>query len=185
VINDTSYLSGRYGYFGEGVPRFGNAGYHTTYPVSRANSLDRWAGEYILFQKGRDLQIGFDGADEANFHTFMVAKDTIGHRLLLDTIELDSLQAGSISVPGSDTGYQSVWLVPASHYPYDRMSYAYTATAVGIMEENPKPQTPTRHSPDGGSRRGSAQAACWNGVVLHRRQGREVRPGVGSGRVLA
>jgi len=136
VINDTSYLSGKYGYFGEHVPRFANAAYHTTYPVSRTGGLDRWAGEYILFQKGRDLEIGFDGADGANFHAFMVAKDTIGHRLLLDTMDLDSLQAGSISAPGSDTGYQSVWLVPTSHYPYGRMNYAYTASAVGISEPN-------------------------------------------------
>jgi hypothetical protein len=136
VINDTSYLGGRYGYFGERVPKFGNAGYHNTYPVSRNNSLDRWAGEYILFQKGLDLQMGFDGADAADFRVFMVAKDTIGHRLIIDTLDLDSLQVGSMSVPASDTGYQSVWLVPSSHYPGGRMSYSYSATAVGIAEPN-------------------------------------------------
>jgi hypothetical protein len=149
VINDTSYLSSRYGYFGVRVPKFGNAGVHTTYPVSRSNSLDRWAGEYILFQKGRDLQLGFDGNDAANFHLFMVAKDTIGHRLILDTVDLDASQAGSISVPGSDTGYQSVWLVPSSHYPYGRMSYSYTATAVGIAEESPKPKVQSPKSVEG------------------------------------
>lgn len=139
VINDTSYLDGRYGYHGVGVPRFGNAGIHASYPVSRSNSLDRWAGEYILFLKGLNLQLGFDGNDAANFHVFMVAKDTLGHRLILDTLQLDSLQAGAISVPGSDTGYQSVWLVPSSHYPSGRMSYAYTAAATGIEEESFKP----------------------------------------------
>ena len=140
VINDTSYLDGKYGYFGEQVPRFAVVGYHTTYPVSRSNSLDRWAGEYILFQKGLDLQMNFDGADAADFHVFMVAKDTIGHRLILDTLELDSLQAGSISFPASDTGYQSVWLAPSSHYPGGRMGYAYSATATGVAEGNPKPE---------------------------------------------
>jgi len=146
VINDTSYLGGKYGYFGERVPRFNNAGFHTTYPVSRNNSLDRWAGEYILFQKGLDLQMGFDGADAADFHVFMVAKDTIGRRLILDTLELDSLQAGSMSVPASDTGYQSVWLVPSSHYPSGRMSYSYSATAVGIAEPDDRSPFATRHS---------------------------------------
>jgi len=145
VINDTSYLGGKYGYFGERVPRFSNAASYNTYPVSGNNSLDRWAGEYVRFQKGRDLQLGFNGADEANFHAFVVAKDTIGHRLILDTMDLDSLQAGSASVPGSDTGYQSVWLVPASHYPSGRMSYAYSATAAGILE-NPKSQIPNPKS---------------------------------------
>jgi hypothetical protein len=140
VINDTSYLNGEYGYFGVRVPRFGNAGVHTTYPVSRSNSLDRWAGEYILFQRGLNLQVGFDGNDAANFHVFMVAKDTIGHRLILDTLDLDSQQNGLMSVPGSDTGYQSVWLVPSSHYPSGRMSYSYSATAVGIAE--PDGQSP-------------------------------------------
>jgi len=140
VINDTTYLGGKYGYHGVTVPRFGNAGWHISYPVSRSNSLDRWAGEFLLFQRGRNLQLGFDGNDAANFHLFMVAKDTVGHRLILDTIDLDSVQAGSISVPSSDTGYQSVWLVPASHYPSGRTSYSYSASATGIAEEDSKPE---------------------------------------------
>ena len=175
VINDTSYLAGKYGYFGEHVPRFSNAGSYTTYPVSGNNSLDRWAGEYIRFQKGRDLQIGFNGADNANFHAFMVAKDTIGHRLVLDTIELDSLQAGSISVPGSDTGYQSVWLVPASHYPSGRMNYAYTAAATGIMETNPKPQIPNPKSAIGPTvMRAGARVRLPSGAELYSTDGRLV-----------
>jgi len=175
VINDTSYLSGRYGYFGERVPRFGNAGYHSTYPVSRTNSLDRWAGEYILFQKGRDLQLGFDGDDGANFHTFMVAKDTIGHRILLDTLDLDSLQAGSISVPGSDTGYQSVWLVPASHYPYGRMSCAYSASATGIAEESPKSKVQSPKSPAGPTvMRVGARVRLPSGTELYSADGRQI-----------
>jgi len=75
-----------------------------------------------------------------------VAKDTIGHRLMLDTMDLDASQAGSISVPGSDTGYQSVWLVPTSHYPSGRMSYSYSATAVGIAEPDGRSPFATRHS---------------------------------------
>jgi hypothetical protein len=176
VINDTSYLSGKYGYFGERVPRFGNAGYYTTYPVSGSNSLDRWAGEYILFRKGRDLQLGFDGNDAANFHVFMVAKDTIGHRLILDTLALDSLQAGSMSVPGSDTGYQSVWLVPSSHYPSGRMSYSYAATAVGIAEESPKSKVQSPKSVEGSTVvRAGARLTLPAGASLFSVNGRTAR----------
>jgi hypothetical protein len=146
VINDTSFLSGQYGYYGEQVPRFATVGYHFTYPVSRSNSLDRWAGEYVLFQKGLDLEVGFDGSDNADFRVFVVAKDTLGLRLVLDTLELDSLQAGTMPVPGSDTGYQSVYLVPASHYPSGRMSYSYSASATGIAEESLKPQASSRRA---------------------------------------
>jgi hypothetical protein len=174
VINDTSYLGGKYGYFGERVPRFGNAGVHSTYPVSRSNSLDRWAGEYILFHRGRNLQLGFDGNDAANFRVFMVAKDTLGHRLILDTLDLDSLQAGSISVPGSDTGYQSVWLVPASHYPSGRMSYSYTAAATGIAEEDLKPQASSYKRVGPTVVREGTHVRLASGVVLHGIDGRTV-----------
>jgi hypothetical protein len=174
VINDTAYLSGKYGYFGEHVPRFNNAGFHTTYPVSRSNSLDRWAGEYVLFQRGLDLQVGFDGNDAANFHVFMVAKDTIGHRLILDTLQLDSLQNGSISVPGSDTGYQSVWLVPSSHYPDGRMSYSYTASATGIAEGSLKPQASSYKQTGPTLVRAGARPKLPAGAVLHGIDGRSV-----------
>jgi hypothetical protein len=166
------------------VPRFGNAAYHATYPVSRSNTLDRWAGEYILFQKGRDLQLGFDGADDANFHTFMVAKDTIGHRILLDTLDLDSVQAGTISVPGSDTGYQSVWLVPTSHYPYGRKSYDYSASATGIAEESPKSKVQSPESTAGPTViRAGARLRLAAGTTLYSTDGRQagresLKPGI-------
>jgi hypothetical protein len=174
VINDTSYLGGKYGYFGVRVPRFNNAGVHTTYPVSRSNSLDRWAGEYILFQKGRDLEMGFDGDDAANFHLFMVAKDTAGHRLIIDTLDLDSLQTGSISVPGSDTGYQSVWLVPASHYPSGRMTYSYTAAATGIAEGSLQPQASSHQEAGPTLVCAGARLRLPAGAVLHGIDGRKV-----------
>jgi len=184
VINDTSFLSGRYGYYGEQVPRFAVAGYHYTYPVSGSNSLDRWAGEYILFQKGLDLQMGFDGNDDANFHLFMVAKDTLGHRLVLDTVDLDSLQAGTMPVPGSDTGYQSVYLVPASHYPYGRMSYTYSASAVGISEPSRQSPFANRQSPFGPTVvRAGARLRLPDGTSLFATDGRAVtgaglKPGI-------
>ena len=174
VINDTSYLAGKYGYFGERVPRFGNAGYHNAYPVSGTNSLDRWAGEYILFRKGPDLQLSFDGDDAASFHVFMVAKDTIGHRLILDTLDLDSVQAGSISVPGPDTGYQSVWLVPSSHYPYGRMSYAYSASTTGIAEASLRPQASNPKLGGPTLVRAGAQLKLPSGTELYSTDGRLV-----------
>ncbi len=174
VINDTSYMDGKYGYFGVAVPRFGNAGVHTTYPVSRSNSLDRWAGEYILFQRGQNLQLGFDGNDAADFRVFVVAKDTLGHRLILDTLSLDSLQAGSISVPGSDTGYQSVWLVPASHYPSGRMTYSYTAAATGIAEGSFKPQASSYQQVGPTLIRAGAPPRLPAGSALHGIDGRTV-----------
>jgi hypothetical protein len=94
---------------------------------------------------------------------------------VLDTIELDSLQAGSISVPGSDTGYQSVWLVPASHYPYGRMSYAYSAEATGVMETNPKPQTLNPKSASGPTvLRAGARLRLPSGTTVFSTAGRAV-----------
>jgi hypothetical protein len=140
IIGDTTFYSGRYGYFGERVPRFNVIAAHSTYPVSRTNTLDRWAGEYALFRSGRNLELTFDGADNGIFHTYVVSRDTIGHRLVIDTMALDSLQNGFLAVPGSDTGYQLVYLVPTNHYPYGRLGYGYGATADGITE--PAGQSP-------------------------------------------
>ena len=135
IIADTSAFDGRYGYYGDNVPRFTYSGYHGTYPVNRSTSLRRWAGEYVLFQHGRDLDLSFDGADGANFHLFVVGRDTMTHTFLLDTVPLDSVQRGSAQVPGSDSQWQFVYLVPVSHDPYGTQTYAYTASAVGIEEE--------------------------------------------------
>ena len=132
-VNDTGYLGGRYGYHGETVPRFAVAGYHYTYPVDRTGSLNRWAGEYLLFQDATDLQLTFDGADNADFRLFVVGLDTVGHRLLLDSVALDSVQYGEANLPGNE--YQSVYLVPVSHHPASVQSYHYTAQASGIEDE--------------------------------------------------
>ena len=173
-INDTTFLGGRYGYYGDSVPRFNNVGWYVSYPVSRTGSLDRWAGEYLLFQKGRNLELEFDGNDAAEFHVFVVAKDTQGHRLLLDTMALDSLQAGSMSVPGSDTGYQSVWLVPVSHYPNGRMSYAYSAGAAGVAEGSLKPQASSCKPTGPTFVRAGARLKLPAGAVLRGPDGRTV-----------
>jgi hypothetical protein len=133
-INDTVFLGGRYGYFGENVPRFGNAGVHYSYPVDRTGSLSRWAGEYILFAGGTGLELEFDGADQGDFRVFVVGLDTIGRRLLLDSIPLDAGQRGTIAVPGFDTAWQHVYLVPASHHRHETMTYRYLAAAGGIAE---------------------------------------------------
>ncbi len=137
IINDTAYFSGRYGYFGERVPRFGVTT-HSNYPVSRNASLQRWAGEYVRFQRGRDLELTFDGADEADFRLYLICHDSVGRRMVLDTLTLDSLQHARASVPGFDTAYQTVYLVPVSHYPFGTMAYSYTAAAAGIAE---RPET--------------------------------------------
>lgn len=145
-INDTSFLGGRYGYFGEDVPRFNNAAVHFSYPVDRTGSLNRWAGEYILFGGGTNLELEFDGTDEGNFSVFVVGLDSVGHRLLLDSIPLDSLQQGFTSVPGFDTAWQTVWLVPSNRYPHGTMSYRYRAAASGI-EEAPEYREPAGRLP--------------------------------------
>jgi hypothetical protein len=133
-IRDTSYFGGRYGYYGEDVPFFVVAGYHTSYPVSRIGSLNRWAGEYLLFQNAVGLDLEFDGADAADFRLFLFAEDTIRHLALLDTIPLDSVQHGQVILGGLDTLYQSVFLVPANHTAFGTMSYQYSAAASGIRE---------------------------------------------------
>ncbi|OYD16599.1 hypothetical protein CH330_02445 [candidate division WOR-3 bacterium JGI_Cruoil_03_51_56] len=145
-INDTGVLSGAYGYYGDTVPSFAVAGYHTSYPVSRTGNLDRWAGEYLLFQHGTNLELEFDGADTADFRLYLVARDTIRHRVLLDTIPLDSLQRGSTTVRGFDTAYQSVYLVPVNHTVFGHVGYEYHADAVGLEECPPDMVPPTRFS---------------------------------------
>lgn len=134
-IRDTSYFGGRYGYYGENVPFFAVAGYHTSYPVSRSGSLNRWAGEYLLFQNALSLDLEFDGADAADFRLYLFAEDTTRHLALLDTIPLDSLQYGRAALGGLDTLYQSVFLVPTNHTAFGTMSYQYSAEASGILED--------------------------------------------------
>jgi hypothetical protein len=148
IIADTTLAGGRFGYFGEAVPRFSCWATHSTYPVSRTGSLSRWAGEYSLFTRGRDLALSFDGADGANYRLFVVGRDTLRHALLLDTVELDSLQRGSASVPGSDSVWQQVYLVPVSHYPYGTTAYSYSAAATGVLEPPPAgPAEPSEPNP--------------------------------------
>jgi hypothetical protein len=135
IVNDTTFAGGRYGYFGDVVPPFANAAYYNTYPVDRTGSLQRWAGEYILFQHGRNLELGFDGADARNFRLFVMGKDTLAHAAFIDTVALDSLERGSAIVPGSDTIWQRVYLVPVNHYAAGTAAYAYTASASGIADQ--------------------------------------------------
>ncbi len=141
-LNDSTFAGGRYAYYGENVPLFSVAGYHTTYPVTRNGTLNRWAGEYLMFQQYRDLELTFDGADAADYRLFLVARDSINHRWLLDTLALDSLQHVQVSLPGIDTAYQTVMLVPVSHYPYGQQAYAYEAASVGIQEPQPPAPRP-------------------------------------------
>lgn len=181
IINDTSYLDGKYGYYGEDVPKFGLAGMHSTYPVSRTGTLDRWAGEFARFQRGRDLTVTFDGDDNGLWNTFVVVKDSIGHRMYIDTMQLDANMQGSAFVPGTDTAWQSVWLAPVNHYPYGRMSYAYGATATGI-EENPAAPGSARFAGPSLVRAGSRLALA-PGQGLFTSDGRlattgQVKPGV-------
>jgi hypothetical protein len=133
-INDSLVLAGRYAYYGERVPNFSNARFHNSYPVNGSENLSRWAGEYINFRRGLGLELGFDGADAAAFSLYVVAVDTLGHRVRIDTVALDSLNRASVPVPGADTAYQLIYLVPVSHTPTGTMSYTYTATAAGIAE---------------------------------------------------
>jgi hypothetical protein len=99
-------------------------------------------------------------------------------------MDLDSLQAGSISVPGSDTGYQSVWLVPVSHYPYGRMNYGYSASAVGISEPAGHSPLATRGSLSGPTvMRVGAHVRLPSGTALYSTDGRLVsqeslKPGI-------
>lgn len=134
LINDTTVFDGRFGYYGDQVPRFTNSGVHLGYPVNRSADLSRWAGEYVYFGMGSNLELEFDGADAADFRLFLVGKDTIRQRAMLDTLTLDSLQRASASVPGFGTDWQIVWIVPANHTPAGRMSYSYSASATGLAE---------------------------------------------------
>jgi hypothetical protein len=173
-INDSLVLGGRYAYYDERVPSFGNAKFHLTYPVNVNENLDRWAGEYILFRRGLNLELTFDGADAADFRAYAVAVDTLRHRVAIDTIPLDSLQRGSITIPGFDTAYQTVYLVPVSHTPAGRMAYNYTASATGVAE----PALPVaRVSPAGVTFiNASAGVALRPGSKLFSSDGRQVQP---------
>ena len=141
-LNDSTFAGGKYAYYGENVPLFAVAGFHSTYPVTRNGTLNRWAGEYLMFQQYRDLELIFDGADAADYHLFLLAKDSINHRWLLDTLALDSVQRVQVSLPRMDTAYQTVFLIPVSHYPYGQQSYSYQATSVSIEEPGaPSPRS--------------------------------------------
>jgi len=143
-INDTGFAGGRYGYHGENVPRFNNAAVHLSYPVERTRNLQRWAGEYVLFGGGTGLELEFDGNDAGDFRAFVVGLDSFSNRFFLDTIELDGNQRGFASVPGFDTVWHSVWLVPANVHPGGTMSYRYLAAASGVAEEPGTPDDDAR-----------------------------------------
>jgi len=138
-VNDTTFEGGKYGYYGERVPNFAVSGYHTSYPVSRNADLNRYAGEYVLFQRGSGLELGFDGDDAGDFRLYLYAKDTVQGRAYLDTIALDANQQGSASVPGFDTAYQSVYLIPVNHNPAGKTAYAYQASVLGGIAEQGLP----------------------------------------------
>ena len=74
--------------------------------------------------------------------------------MLLDSVALDSVQYGEYSLPGHD--FQSVYLVPVSHYPYGSQSYHYTANATGIEER-----------PEGGRRKAKPLLPTVVGGVLN------------------
>jgi hypothetical protein len=136
-MRDTIPYGGRYGYYGEQVPAFTLMRSHTTYPVDVTSFVYRWAAVYARFRQGSNLNLGLNGADNGAFKAQVVARDTVNRTFVLDSILLDPLQAGQITIPGFGTTYQEVILIPTNvnPYPYDS-SFNYTATATGI-EENP------------------------------------------------
>lgn len=139
-VRDTVTYKGHYGYFGENVPPFSLMGNYTSYPVSRNSSVERYAAVYAQFRQGYNLDLGFDGADNRQFKAQVIEKDTVNHTFVLDSILLDSLEAGHIVIPGFDTTYQEVILVPTAISPVASPdSFQFTADASGI-EENPAPQ---------------------------------------------
>ncbi len=146
-INDTSFAGGKYGYFGERVPYFATTAYHVSYPVARSADLARWAGEHVLFGRGRTLELEFDGEDFGNFHVFVFGEDTINGRILLDTVELDSVQHGTTLVPGFDTAYQLVYLIPVNHNPAGRIGYSYQASVTGAIAEQCSVASESRPAP--------------------------------------
>lgn len=143
-INDSLVLGGNYAYYGERVPSFSNARFHSTYPVNGTENLSRWAGEYINFRRGLGLEVSFDGADAAVFHLYVIAVDTLDDRVRIDTIALDSLNRATLGVPGADTTWQVVYLVPVNHTHSGTQSYTYRATALGIEEQRPDAQAAVR-----------------------------------------
>ncbi len=139
-MRDTITYGGHYGYFGEQVPGFSWIGNYTTYPVSQNNAVNRYAACYARFRNGFNLDLGFDGADNGHFKAQVIEKDTLNHTFVLDSIQLDSVEAGSILIPGFDTTYQEVILVPTNINPIaGRTTFHYTASASGI-EEGPTGQ---------------------------------------------
>ena len=137
-MRDTITYGGHYGYFGEAVPSFSWIGNHTTYPVNANNAVNRWAAVYARFRQGFNLNLGFNGADDGLFKAQVVAKDTINHTFVLDSILLDPLQAGQIAIPGFGTTHQEVILIPTNvNTASGRTNFNYTATVTGV-EENPE-----------------------------------------------
>jgi len=139
-LRDTVNYGGHYGYFGENVPAFSLMGNYGTYPVNASNAVNRYAAVYARFHNGYNLNLGFDGADGGHFKAQVIERDTINHTFTVDSIPLDSLEAGHILIPGFDTTYQEVILVPSNTNPVaGRTTFQYTASASGI-DENPTPQ---------------------------------------------
>jgi hypothetical protein len=138
-MRDTITYGGHFGYFGEHVPAFSWMGNYTTYPVSQSNGVNRYAALYARFRNGYNLDLGFDGADNGRFKAQVIEKDTINHTFVLDSISLDSVQAGNILIPGFGTTYQEVILAPTNINPVaGRTLFHYTASVTGI-EENSTP----------------------------------------------
>jgi hypothetical protein len=141
-LDDTLACGGRYGYYGERLPVFYTVNL-SSYPVNNPGTLKRWAGKYFRFSQGNNITLGFDGEDGAQFKANVVARDTINRVFVVDSILLDSVQAGSVNIPGFGTTYQYVYLMPANNTPDGiQNAFRYTATVTGI-EETPDPPLPS------------------------------------------
>ncbi len=144
-FDDTLGHQGRYGYYEVTLPPFANSGVHSTYPVNAAGVVTRWGADYIRFHPPvkANLDLRFDGSDNADFSIQTVKVDTAGKTRVVERIALDTLQNGSRRLFDFGNIYNYAVMVIGNHTPIEGgQGYQYWAEHVGVAE----PTASTRES---------------------------------------
>lgn len=128
-LDDTSFLGGRYGYVGEDLPPF-TAVTRSSYPIPPTNqTVNHFAADYVKMINGIPQRLRFDGGDTSDWAP-QVIRFATGSPLSVETIPLDSFDAGTYDLPDFGSGVDEVVFVIANVSSGGSTAYSYSTEDV-------------------------------------------------------
>ncbi len=128
-LDDPTLEGGRYNYAGEDLPPF-FAVTRNAYPVPPTNTtVNHYAADYVKFVNGQPQELSFDGTDTSDW-TARVIRYEAGVPTSVETMVLDSADAGVSYLHGFGTTYDQIVLMVANVSTTGGTGYSYATDAI-------------------------------------------------------